>query len=201
MTRLVYIVGYPGSGKSTLFTGVTDRHAPHKDVILRTEMATVRGVERERHLRGVLLGSDGVTLGRVGTAFPGVDGMQRDTQAMARDWLAAGAPMPHMRQDRWILLEGSLLAHDKFMSVAMEHTRLTLLVVTAKDSEARAKARADKIGSDYQKDSWRKGKITQTDKIVNWAIDHGVETLEVTNDIPGQTEDLVDIVEELLYND
>lgn len=200
MRRLVYVLGYPGSGKSTLFTGVTDRHTPHKEVVLRSEEATVRGEQRMRHLRGVLLGSDGVTLGRVGGTFPGVDGMQRDTQAMARDWLADGAPLPRMRQDAWILLEGSLLAHPKFMSVANEHTDLALLVVTARDSEARARARADSIGSEYQKDNWRKGKLTQMDNIINWSIDQGITTLEVSNDIPGQTEDLVDILEGLLYN-
>lgn len=201
MRRLVYVLGYPGSGKSTLFTGVTDRHAPHEEVILRSEESTVRGEKRMRHLRGVLLGSDGVTLGRVGGTFPGVDGMQRDTQAMARDWLADGAPLPHTRHDAWILLEGSLLAHPKFMSVANEHTDLALLVVTASDSEARARARADSIGSEYQKDNWRKGKLTQMDNIINWSIDQGITTLEVSNDIPGQTEDLVDILEGLLYND
>ncbi|AVJ49802.1 hypothetical protein PBI_LUCKY3_55 [Microbacterium phage Lucky3] len=200
MKRLVYVIGYPGAGKSTLFSGVTDRHGPHEEAVLRSEQAQVRGVERTRHLRGVLLGNDGVTLGRVGTAFPGVDGMQRDTQAMARDWLADGAPMPTKRQNRWILLEGALLAHPKFMTVAAEHTRLTLLVVSAADSEERARARADEIGSEYQKENWRKGKITQVDNLVNWSIDQGIETLELHNDIPGQTDDLVDILEGLLYD-
>lgn len=151
INSLLYIVGAPGVGKSTVTRELTsgwdtyvNRHAaiPHS-VLSHPVSDQIHGVE----------------LGVPRDSFPGTDALAMDIGPRALRWLQE-LPAP------FALGEGSRLATRPFLGgLAAVGVPVTLVRLTADEEllEQRWKARGSK-----QNPSWRKGAATRAARVGDW---------------------------------
>lgn len=156
--RMIYLVGAPGAGKSTLMERLT-HGMPRAGV---TGTAVGHGVTHDilfDQASGELIG---VELGARRDLFSGTDTMPSSVIERAIPWIQT-QPYP------LILGEGARLANKRFLAAAVEAGYAVVLAVLDHDDiTAWRTARAAAIGRE-QNPSWVKGRVTATDNLATWA--------------------------------
>lgn len=166
MKRLVYVIGPPGSGKSTLMAGLTRG-------LLRVAR-TDHGLPRdELYHRERLVG---VELGRQRGDFSGTDALAMNIHPRACAWLRHGgagdAPV--------VYAEGQRLATLQFIKAGLEAGRevdLLYLDPPPEVAEARRRARGSR-----QSEAWIKGATTRAARLAREASElPGVRVLRIVD--------------------
>lgn len=142
--RLVYLIGQPGAGKSTLMAAVTEGMEP---VAVDGAVPCV-----EWHAGRLVL----VTLGRLRSSFPGTDALSMAIQPRAVAWLS-GHPYP------LVVGEGDRLTSGSFFD-AMTEAGVDLDVVWLDTPDDLASARRHQRGS-TQSETWVKGRRTKVARL------------------------------------
>lgn len=142
--QLIYLVGAPGSGKSTLMRALTadfhrfpqDTPVPH-DQLMRsvTDVTTIAEIGRQR---GDFSGTDALASSIIDKAVP---------------WIST-------RPYSLLLGEGARLGNKRFLEAAIDAGyRVTLGVLDHPDAEKWREDRSWKIGR-FQNPAWVKGRLT-----------------------------------------
>lgn len=154
--NLVYLIGAPGVGKSTLMGELTAGchrsprlHPLAHDLLVDVAHAEPVGVELGRHRPG----------------FPGTDTLALNVSPVACRWVAGGAgPGP------LLLAEGDRLAHAGFLDAAAHggyRVHMVHLVAPAEVIDARCAARGS-----TQNEAWRRGRVTKAAGLAAYAAQH-----------------------------
>lgn len=143
--KLIYLVGVPGSGKTTALDAAVDMVAPEPPEVVRDPVPHVRygplwylGVRRE--------------------AFGGTDALSMSISPKAVAWL------PEVEASV-LVGEGDRLATTKFLLAWPERT-IIWLDTPIKTCRERAAARAAALGRPEQEFSWWKGRATKVTNLV-----------------------------------
>lgn len=139
MTQSIYIIGAPGSGKSTYMA----------DLLRGWEVGHyVRFTQREM-FGHYLTGEKGLGayLGHLRLEYPGTDALSLSVAPHALSWLRESVPL--MGLD-WIFGEGQRLSHMGFLTELAACTELTVIYLQVDPEEAarRRQARGGKLLSD-----------------------------------------------------
>lgn len=146
---MLYLIGRPGSGKSTLCSNLTDGLEP-------------LSVESKPFAHTVWPGGV-VELGLHRGSFSGTDALSMSVQPKVVAWLAEEAPA-------MILGEGDRLANSKFFN-AVREAGYTLcigrLIVSASVADERCRRRAENLGSEPQNAGWLAGRVTKAARLAD----------------------------------
>lgn len=145
--KVIYLVGIPGSGKSTTLAGAL-------------RLITGEPEQQEQPVPHMLFPNGMIELGRRRVAFSGTDALALNINPRACDWIAQ-TPAPV------ILGEGDRLANERFFRTATEHGTLVLVHLDTPLPEARSRraARADALGQPDQEEAWWKGRCTKVRRL------------------------------------
>jgi ribose 1,5-bisphosphokinase PhnN len=147
-TRLVYVIGEPGAGKTTLMDEVLAGWT-------RIPQAAPIPHELLTNWQGQLMGAH---LGRHRPPFGGTDALSMSIQPQALAWIA-GTTYP------LVLAEGDRLANARFFdTVRLVGVELTVVLLDTPPAVA-AQRRAARPGS--QQASWVQGRITKTARLAD----------------------------------
>lgn len=158
---LVYLIGPPAVGKSTLMRELT------------------RGCQREAEAkpfahdwlydpaeRGVQLTRLGIELGRRRADFPGTDTLAMNVAPVARQWIAT-------RPNPLILAEGDRLANMAFLLAAQAVGYVVNVVYLHAEPDV-LDARSQQRGS-AQNAAWRKGRTTKSSNLTTASRTEGLK--------------------------
>ena len=158
MDWLVYVVGYPGSGKTTA---------------MQKAIGLADGFEHDRLLQTepfahTVYASGIVELGRQRTTYGGTDALPLNAQPVVEQWLSEiDVPV--------IVAEGDRLANRKFFNAACGYNEMNqecdsryLCFVHIKCPEIIARKRAWERGSRFN-EAWLKGRISKVNSLVRAA--------------------------------
>lgn len=165
MTRSIYLVGGPGSGKSTLMARLLQDWTPGP-----YERLTSRELFGHK-----LLGPDlemGLYLGHLRPEYPGTDALSLSVSPQALIWLESLDPQLSV-----VFGEGARLAHRSFLTALADKTKLLVahLTVSPEESRRRRENRGGKLLTE-------KYVLAATTKAVNTALGcmiAGIPTLEL----------------------
>lgn len=145
--RLIYLIGAPGSGKSTLMAHLTAEYD--------REPVTTEGLPRDELLiDGELIGCE---LGRRRGTFSGTDALHLGIHPLACAWLASGPP------ERLVLAEGQRLATRAFLAAGVDGGRDVDLLWLDPPPETCAERRARRGST--QRESFVKGAATRAARL------------------------------------
>ena len=169
MSSLIYLIGYPGSGKTTAMVEALGAICRDRGLVPRVEIQpfahTVYTTEAE--------GRDGglVELGRAREVYGGTDTLSLSVQPRVLDWMGeSGVGV--------IVGEGDRLANSKFFAAA-EALGRTVHIIHLKCPEEVARNRAWARGSRF-KEPWLKGRITKVNRLAEqWK--NQMTTLDATS--------------------
>lgn len=150
--RTVYLIGYPGVGKTTAMRHALSCLVARPLIRGQLPLTTYRW-PRERD-------TVAVQLGRERARFGGTDTLHMGIQPHALAWMrSATVPL--------VVGEGDRLANDGFLEVAAEQGELVVVLIELGAAEAleRARARAWRYGTKPQTGSWVAGRRTKTDRL------------------------------------
>lgn len=150
MKRVVYLIGEPGAGKTTLMRELV---APWEPIVHAKPFAHIE------YLTQYANGERVVQIGKDRGTFSGTDALSMGVQRNAVSWL-------YVCEYDTILAEGDRLANDGFFAAAQAVGGLVLVHVATPSSicEARRKARGP------QNEAWVRGRITKVEKLLaKWA--------------------------------
>lgn len=179
MTKGLYILGGPGSGKSTLMARLLRDWSPGP---------YQRLIDRE--LFGhIMIGPEfelGVYLGHLRPEYPGTDALSLSVAPHAYRWLQRG-PDPMVG---YIFGEGARLAHRSFLSELSVRTELLVihLVVPPEVSESRRATRAGKMLTAQ----YCVAATTRAENTAIWSREVGIPTLDLDG-----TKGIEQLVEEI----
>lgn len=149
-TRLIYLVGQPGSGKSVLMAKLT---APFGrgpvDTSLNVECGCVAHDMLVDKTTGEVIGAE---IGKRRELFSGTDALPSSIIEKAIPWIEA-EPYP------LLLAEGARLANIRFIKAALTCYHVTLALLDHSDADAWRKRRAKLIGRE-QNPAWVKGRLS-----------------------------------------
>jgi len=172
--RVVYVIGLPGSGKTTMVERAVDLLAEHPVVII--DRGTVPHVRLDYWLWHI---------GRPRADFGGTDTLSMSIQPRAIRWL------DEIRHECDVLVgEGDRLANAAFFAACPELT-IVHLDVPLELARFRANVRADQMKRPRQNESWWKGRAT---KVANLVRTHRVETFDGTLPSYLLAEELADVL-------
>lgn len=161
MPDLVYLIGPPAAGKSTLMQRLTSGCD-------RTQAPEEAGVPHSR-LHSPKTGDVvAVELGRARGRFPGTDALSMSIAPDARRWIGT---VPH----DLVLGEGDRLAIASFMMAAKDAGYVVHLVYLHCDP-AHLDARCAQRGS-AQDRGWRAGRATKALNLAKWGDGHGCRVI------------------------
>lgn len=146
--HLLYVVGVPGAGKSTLIAALTEGLAAHE----------VKAPFAHRVYPGPPPVAE---LGARRDAFSGTDALSMSVQPKAEEWLH-GTNVSH------VLAEGDRLANGKFFTAAIAagwELRIAYLAVSRELAAYRRQARAAELGVQLQSDAWLKGRLSKVERL------------------------------------
>lgn len=147
MTKLIYMVGAPGSGKSTAMASATktlQRVPWYDDEYVARDLLLTR--------KGDLLA---VELGKNRPGFSGTDALAMNVIDQAERYLAALPEDPPV-----ILAEGARLANARFLKFALSRgIDVSLLFLDNQEAGRWRTQRAAKLGK-AQNESWAQGRAT-----------------------------------------
>jgi adenylate kinase family enzyme len=174
--RVVYLIGQPGAGKSTLMREATSRmdRVADPDAPFAMDLLLSNGVIR------------GIELGRRRDSFSGTDALGMAVMPKATAWVR----QPH-RHVPVVAGEGDRLASTKFFDACLKQG-LRLRVVLLQCPDWLASERRERRGSS-QSPTWVKGRITKTDNLGQYVTD----VIDGADDLVDQTA----AMRELLWGD
>jgi energy-coupling factor transporter ATP-binding protein EcfA2 len=146
MRAMLYIVGEPGVGKSTLMRALTDGHTQHQ------QLSPVPHI--------IYGDGDATEIGVSRGAFSGTDGLAMSIQPRIEEWLM-------QRPYRQLLAEGDRLANAKFFR-AVRDAGYELRLVHLAGSEVAATRRASRASEMHfapQDPAWVKGRQTKVQRL------------------------------------
>ena len=158
MDWLVYVVGYPGSGKTTAM----QKAIGMEDVLEQDGLVQTVPFVHTVYPSGI------VELGRQRDTYGGTDSLALNAQPVVEKWLSEiDVPV--------VVAEGDRLANRKFFDAACEYNNELqeclsryLCFVHIKCPELTARKRAWERGSRFN-ESWLKGRISKVDSLVRLA--------------------------------
>lgn len=141
--RMVYLVGAPGSGKSTLMRRLTaglerlpvDTPVPH-DMLIESVTGAITHAE----------------IGRQRGDFSGTDALASSIITRAEPWILS---RPYLV----VLGEGARLGNQRFLSAAAQGYDVVLAVLDHADAEGWREIRSKQLGK-FQNAGWVKGRLT-----------------------------------------
>lgn len=164
MPDLVYLIGEPGSGKSTALELITRRLT---GAVIRKPFAhTEWWVPGDRRV---------IELGYRRPAFSGTDTLSMSVQPLVVKWLSSTV-------NDAVIGEGDRLANGKFFQAVVDagwNLTVILLDVTEEIGAARRAARALALGGEPQGDTWVRGRRT---KVARLAADWPHITVDANRD-------------------
>lgn len=174
MTRALYLIGAPGTGKTTLLAAWTARYKPgpaqrlHR--LLWAEPLTLAGQPL------------GYRLGQTRHPFGGTDTLGMAVNPDAVEW-AAFHPLPPL-----VCGEGARLANTAFLVALAARTRLLVVHLTADTAHDRQTERAQRHGLTPQSEAWTKGATTRATNLAHRLPDLGVDVahLDTTHLTPAE---------------
>lgn len=184
MSRALYLVGAPATGKSTTLLAVVDR--------LGGELATERtlwpghnGVFKGMPIHSIVDGEElGVYLGNLGTkkrvGFPGTDGLSMAAPPVAVEWAWRCPELPEL-----ILGEGARLSTDAFMQALALNTELVVGHLLAPQEVL--DARCEQRGSN-QAATFRRAAATRAGRAAEAAEAAGARVIRVDTTVTGPQE-------------
>ena len=144
MTRVIYVIGIPGSGKTTMVERALDRIP----LTGHTEFDPFGYTDY-----GWL-----IHLGRRGTVFGGTDGLSMSVQPRAIEWIKT------VTCDV-VIGEGDRLANAGFLD-ACPNLTLVYLDTPLTLARERSDQRAARTGRDTQSSKWWRGRVTKVDNLI-----------------------------------
>lgn len=164
-TRVVYVVGPPGVGKSTAVLSAI-KGSGLTPLPLETFAPQVKGHRLLDESDGV---TRGVYLGEMREQFPGTDSLGMGASPRAVEFL---------RRSRIPLVigEGARLGTGKFLGEVSGFSEVTLIHLTARMGVL--ESRRAKRGSE-QSDTWARGAATRASKAFKAAGDLGLRAMEL----------------------
>ena len=168
--RVVYLIGAPGSGKSTATRNAVDGW-PVIEVRRRPFALTIVDAD------GVRVG----VLGRLDAEFPGTDTLSMAVQPLVLDWIASSPDVDI------VFGEGDRLGNASFVECVAATADLTLAVMTTSAiiSARRSADRAIRLGRPPQSDSWMRGRQTKVRNVIAAARRLNVKVVELDADHSG----------------
>lgn len=157
MGVLLYLVGAPGAGKSTLMRALTagcwrvakDQPVPHDALVDQAAAATV-----------------GLELGRSRPNFPGTDTLAMNISPRACAWVESGGA------GRLVLGEGARLGHIAFLDAAARGGYRVVVGYVHAPPDVTDERCASR-GSN-QNPAWRRGAATRAARLADYAAHHHV---------------------------
>ena len=165
MKQMLYIIGFPGVGKSTVLEAslppvVRQLNHPVKHVLYQDSPNPT------------------IQLGQIRDGFAGTDALPMNAQPKVIDWLSMRG------DDQLVIAEGDRLGNKKFFNaMTAAGWKLNIVMIAADDADVQA--RRDARGSD-QNPVWLKGRETKVrnlrdswfpDIIWNDSIENAVSTM------------------------
>lgn len=168
--RLLYLIGAPGAGKSTLMARLTS-HLDREEVpvlgpgMIPHDVLRFKLYGGEDEAEGIPEEVFGAEIGRRRELFGGTDALPASIIEKAIPWVRQ-LPYPVL------LGEGARLANKRFLIAAAEAGYdVHLAVVDHADVEGWRKKRAKEIGK-TQDPSWVKGRETATRNLADYFVKH-----------------------------
>jgi hypothetical protein len=153
--NLIYVIGYPGVGKSTAVAQA-----------LQT-LGYLAGVQHEQPIPHIAWHNEKSSiineLGRRRDNFSGTDALALNIQPKATAWL-------EQRPDGTFIAEGDRLANGKFFDVASrtcERFVIAHIDAPLEIAQTRAQRRAERLNIATQNDSWWRGRATKVTNLVS----------------------------------
>jgi len=144
--KIVYLIGQPGSGKSTLMKNFLTSQCTLQETCLKPF----------KHELYDYNGTNIVSLGLQNPkTFGGTDTLPFTVITQIKEWL------PSISSDTTIIGEGDRLANEKFFEEAKKHGDLNVVWLKTPDDVARERRRK-RSGKKAQNEAWIKGRITKT---------------------------------------
>jgi hypothetical protein len=171
--HLVYLIGAPGSGKSTLMAKLTKGivrlpYSPPETLVAHDRLVDPK--------TGVVIGAE---IGKRRDLFSGTDALPSSVIEKAIPWING---LPYAL----LLAEGARLANIRFMRAAMNADYLvTLALLDHPDAEAWRKVRARAVGRE-QSPSWVKGRLSASRNLADQL--NGVSGFTVLRGHPDELE-------------
>lgn len=171
MTRALYVIGAPGTGKTTLVAEWTRRYRPLPATRLHKQLWA-----EPLTLAGRLIG---YRLGKTRGTFSGTDALGMAVNPDATEW-ALTADLPLI-----IVGEGQRLANLKFLTALHSRTDLTVAYLTCSVADQRRAQRAQQTGV-LQDDTWVTAATTRARNLAANLLGQGitVTTIDTTHTNP-----------------
>jgi GTPase SAR1 family protein len=177
VTCAVYLIGGPGTGKSTVMYSLMQGWKPGEYVRFTVREMFGHWLDHE------VLGA-GAYLGRLRPEFPGTDALSRSVQPHALTWVTT-IPMLNLA---WVFGEGERLGNVAFLTALAQSTRLQVVHLVL-DPELQAERLEQRPGKALTP-VYVKAKTTQAANVARQ-----VDCIEVN-----ANQETEDIVEEVLRN-
>lgn len=165
MTQATYIVGGPGSGKSTLMREMLEGWSVGPYIRLTKRELFGHYLEHPEGIRGVYLG-------HLRPEYPGTDALSLSVAPQALLWLEA---LPLLGLD-WVAGEGTRLSHIGFLRELHKVTDLTVIHLKV-EPEVAAQRRADR-GGKLLSDQFCKVATSKADNVAAACREAGIRVLE-----------------------
>jgi hypothetical protein len=166
VTRLLYLIGPPGAGKSATMDQVVLQLGldwlPDERVWRELWVNPLADVSGQRV---------GLALGKRRPSFPGTDALSMSASPQVLKWMANGS-LPEI-----ILGEGARLGTPKFLMQADEYASVTLVHLTARPETLEARCEGKGLS-----DTYRRGRTSASASCYEAVMSLGIPSLEIWTD-------------------